>query len=55
VKVATLLLAKLFNNGKLTAVAPHIYKAEEDALPSFLAPPTEKGLGAIASGSLEQL
>lgn len=54
-KVATLLLAKLFNNGKLTAVAPHIYKAEVDALPSLLAPPTEKGLGRVVSGSLEQL
>ena len=54
-KVATLLLAKLFNNGKLTAVIPHIYKAEANALPSFLAPPTEKGLGRIESGALEQL
>ena len=54
-KVATLLLAKLFNNGKLTTVAPHIYKAEADALPSLLASPTEKGLGRIVSGALEQL
>lgn len=53
-KVARLILAKFFNDGALVATMPNVFRAENAALPSLLAPPEEKGLGAIRRGSLEQ-
>lgn len=55
IEIARVLLAEFFNNGKIVAVESNIYKATDAALPHILARPTEKGLGRVASKSLEQL
>ena len=55
VKLGRILLAKFFNDGKLKAIAPNIYKAEPDAMPNLLASPEDQGMGTVRSKFLEQL
>jgi len=59
VKLATIVLAKFFNDGNLRAIEPNVFKAETaalpNALPMIIAPPTEQGLGTVVRRSLEQL
>lgn len=54
-KIARIVLAKFFNDGKLKAIAPHIYRADPEAMPNLLASPEEEGMGTVRSHYLEQL